>query len=43
VLVIAHRLSTLVHMDRIVQVDAGVIVRDGHPSEFADVVAQEMK
>ena len=37
VIVIAHRLTTLAHMDRIVQLDAGAVVRDGPPSAFIGV------
>ncbi|MCX6994810.1 MAG: ABC transporter ATP-binding protein [Chlamydiae bacterium] len=33
-LVIAHRLSTLLHMDRILVFDQGVIVEDGTPTEL---------
>ena len=34
VLVIAHRLSTLLHMDRIIVFDQGVIVEDGTHAEL---------
>jgi len=33
-IVIAHRLSTLLHMDRILVFDKGVIVEDGTHSEL---------
>jgi ATP-binding cassette subfamily B protein len=33
-LVIAHRLSTLLHMDRIIVFDQGVIVEDGTHAEL---------
>ncbi|MCX6994358.1 MAG: ABC transporter ATP-binding protein [Chlamydiae bacterium] len=33
-LIIAHRLSTLLHMDRILVFDQGVIVEDGTPTEL---------
>lgn len=35
-LVIAHRLSTLAHMDRILVFDRGIIVEDGTPAELME-------
>jgi ABC-type multidrug transport system fused ATPase/permease subunit len=37
VIVIAHRLSTLGHMDRIIKLDQGTVVQEGPPSAFVEL------
>ena len=37
VVVIAHRLSTLAHMDRVVKLDQGRLVQEGPPSAFSEL------
>lgn len=41
IITIAHRLETLARMDRIIELEHGVIVRDGTPSEIMRVITPE--
>ena len=43
VLIIAHRLSTLRHVDRIIAMDDGSVRRDGKPAEFLSDLGDEAK
>jgi ABC-type multidrug transport system fused ATPase/permease subunit len=41
IITIAHRLETLARMDRIIELEHGVIVRDGTPREIMRVITPE--
>ena len=41
IITIAHRLETLARMDRIIELEHGMIVRDGTPSEIMRVITPE--
>lgn len=41
IITIAHRLETLAHMDRIIELENGVIVRDGPPAAIMPLITAE--
>jgi ABC-type multidrug transport system fused ATPase/permease subunit len=41
IITIAHRLETLARQDRIIELEAGTVVRDGHPSDILPLLTPE--